>query len=435
MDLRTQLFEMPTMKFIPTIDKMPTSFKRLNIKKICLLFVSLCLICSYSLPSFAKEIRIVGGYDVTDPSKYPWVVALVDSSEEDIYDGQLCGGTLITPEWVVTAAHCVCDSPDAVIEPDALDVVLGTVDLTSTPDTYERVKVARIIVNPDYNPDLTDNDVALLKLKSASAQSTIEFLATPESEPSILLDDPSASDDQIMATVIGWGDTEAKRSSYPTQLQEVDIPLVSNQECAALFEDGEITDNMLCAGFVEGGRDSCSGDSGGPLVIPYPEGGYNLIGIVSWGYGCAQPDSYGVYTRVSKMREWIFEQIELTTAPVVLTDSTPTTVYSGSDLTVYGCNLINNLTIQSGARVKLINFTGINIITIQASSSLFSISRSGATVTFKDDVSDTAVVMPATATVQLIAFDDLTTTLEIEEAKVILGSQVVTVEEEIVNPG
>jgi len=431
---------MPTMKFTPTTDNLSTSLKRFDMKKICIVFVSFCLIYSYSLPSFAQEIRIVGGYDVTDPSKYPWVAGLVDSGEEEIYNGQFCGGTLIDPEWVVTAAHCVCDSPDMVVSPDSINVVLGTVDLRANPDTYERVEVARIIVNPDYNPDLTDNDVALLQLKTPSAQSTIEFLATPESDPSISPDDSSAltdsssSENRLMATVIGWGDTEVQRSSYPNQLQEVDIPLVSNQECSLFFEDGEITENMLCAGFIEGGKDSCFGDSGGPLVIPYTEGGYNLIGIVSWGNGCGQPDSYGVYTRVSKIREWIFQQIELADAPVVLTDSTPTTIYSGSDLTVYGSAWINNITIQSSARVKLINFPGINIITIKASSSLFSTSRSGSTVTFKDEMNGTALIMPATASTQLIVFDDLTTILEIEDGKVMLGNQEVTNSEQGVNP-
>ncbi|MBF0302854.1 MAG: serine protease, partial [Desulfamplus sp.] len=235
-----------------------------------------------------------------------------------------------------------------------------------------------------------------------------------------------------------WGDTEVHRSSYPAQLQEVDLPLVFNDECAAVFEEGEITDNMLCAGFAEGGKDACFGDSGGPLVVPYAKGGYNLIGIVSWGYGCAQPNSYGVYTRVSKMRDWIFSQLGF--SYIVLTDSTTKIIYSGSNVKVYGCAGINNIIIQSGANAKLINFPGNNNITIQASWSFFKISRSGATVTLRDETDNIKVTIPATSSTQYITFDnlnstdDLTKKLKILNGKVMFGNQEISKIEVVVTP-
>lgn len=421
-------------------------------KKLFFIFMLLFIIFCWFLPSSALDIhktetdtipapfydavktyhqtRIVGGNPVTDPSKYPWMAALVDSDTDNIYYGQFCGAALINSEWLVTAAHCVCESPDYVMSPDELNVVLGTVDLNADPDTYERLEVSKIIINPNYNPVITDNDIALIKLKTPSAQSPIEFIATEEI-------DPSLSNTPVMTTAIGWGDTRIQRSSYPNQLQEVDLPLVFNDECASILQDDVITDNMLCAGYLEGGKDSCFGDSGGPLVIDYPKGGYNLIGIVSWGHGCAQPNSYGVYTRVSKMREWIFRHLEV--SYIVLTDSSNQIIYSGSNVNVYGHTGINNITIQSGANAKLINFPGVSTITIQSSYPLFKISRSGATVTLKNEADNTKVSIPATKNTQYIIFDapnsnnDLTKTLKILKGKAMFGSQEVTKTEEFIS--
>lgn len=381
----------------------------------------------YSAARSYNKTRIVGGDAVADPSKYPWMAALVYSDTEEIYDGQFCGGTLVAPEWVVTAAHCVCEKESIVpVQVSDMNVVLGMVDLKATPDTYERIEVAQIIVHPGYDPVWTDNDVALIKLERPSAQLVIDHLETERSDPLPI------SSEAVMATTIGWGETKAQIRSYPSQLQEVDLLLVPNKECAAFFEDGEITENMLCAGFPEGGKDSCFGDSGGPLVTLHPDGGYLLTGIVSWGDGCAQPNSYGVYTRISRVSQWILQQ---TGSPVILTDGTPTTIYSGADILVFGSQGINNLTVQSGSHARLVNFPGINLITIQGSSSLFSVSRSGGTVTFKDETNDTVVVMPATKNIQFIVFDDLTALLKIEGGKLMLGSQMIGIGQEAVTPG
>lgn len=413
-------------------------------KKISILVLFLIFSGLYS-PSFSQEVsesenvqkaysyikyhetRIVGGNPVTDISKYPWIAALVHSYQEKIYDGQFCGGTLVAPDWVVTAAHCVCESLLDVKEPDEIDVVLGMLDLKAEPETYERIKVSKIIVHPNYNADLTDNDVALLKLQTPSSQQEIGYLATKDSDKA----QSTPNGTVVMGTIIGWGDTEQQTRSYPAQLQEVTLPLVSNEECSNFFEDGQITRNMLCAGFVEGEKDACFGDSGGPLVTTRSDGAYTLVGIVSWGNGCAQPDTYGVYTRVSRIQQWV---LQMTGSPVILTDSAPATIFSGNDTVVYGWQGINNLIIKSGAHAKLINFPGINLITIEVPSSQFSVYRAGATVTLQDEVGGTMVVMPATASAQLIVFDDITTTLEIERDKAImLGNQAVTTIKNMVN--
>lgn len=255
--------------------------------------------------SFSNE-RIVGGETVTDPDRYPWMAALVYSDETSLFWGQFCGATLINSQWIATAAHCV----DGLTEQD-IDVVLGTLDLNVESEECERISAAKIISHPDFDCYLLGNDIALIKLETPSSQTPISTLADADIEP-------ISTEDTVMATVLGWGETVAQDpdnpqgSSYPSNLQYVSLPLLYSQECASSFNPGDFTENMLCAGYAEGGKDSCQGDSGGPLIVTDDEKGDVLTGIVSWGTGCAQPDSYGVYTRVSEMKEWIQQNSEIT---------------------------------------------------------------------------------------------------------------------------
>lgn len=244
-----------------------------------------------------SSLRIVGGKEVFDPSKYPWMAFLTMNNEgDDLYSGQFCGATLIAPSWVVTAAHCVMND-DVAMQRKNFDVVLGTLSLDAQPGEYERIPVRRIIAHPQYGKIIeSDNDIAYLELERPSEQTPIQKLSRQDVYPS-----------GTMATAMGWGALE-EGGDYPVQLQEVDLPLVSNIQCADVSED-IITANMLCAGYLEGGKDTCQGDSGGPLVIE-GENGHTLAGVVSFGDGCARPDSYGIYARVSVYTDTIRRTIQ-----------------------------------------------------------------------------------------------------------------------------
>ncbi len=242
--------------------------------------------------------RIVGGTPVDDSAKYPWMVALVASGSQDFNRNQFCGGTLIHPEWVLTAAHCLKDENGNSISPSSVDVLLGTADLAQPDTGYEQIFSSRLYIHPDYNLITQDNDIALIRLSRRSAQSPIGSLAAGDAD----------TQPGLSYTVIGWGETQPqpRASFYPSQLQEVDLPIVSNAVCdAGMSESGYVTENMICAGVTEGGKDSCFGDSGGPLVRMLDGGSHTLVGVVSWGEGCAQAGTYGVYTKVSRYTEWI----------------------------------------------------------------------------------------------------------------------------------
>lgn len=283
-------------------------FARATVMTLLLVILALCVSAAMAQDDPG---RIVGGQEA-DPGEWPWQVALVNGTATNLYDGQFCGGAIIDREWVLTAAHCVENSA-----PGDLDVVAGIHNL-STPDSdYRRSDLTEIIVHPGWNTNTNDNDIALLKLATpidaragSGAVLPIQFSALPPGN----IGDLAGAD----STVTGWGNRAANPpggNDFPSALHEVVVPVVSNAACATAYSN--LTDNMICAGLPEGGKDSCQGDSGGPMVYYNNSAGqWQQVGVVSFGIGCARPDYPGVYARVSRYVDWINSYVN----PLVATD-------------------------------------------------------------------------------------------------------------------
>ncbi|XP_063819881.1 trypsin-like isoform X1 [Pseudophryne corroboree] len=220
--------------------------------------------------------KIVGGY----PCNVPYQVSL--------YSGyHFCGGILINDQWVVSAAHCY---------KSRIEVRIGEYNIKVLEGTEQFLQSAKVIRHENYNPYLIDNDIMLIKLSAPSQLSdVVQPIALPAPCP------PGASPPaQTLCLVSGWGYTGVVN---PDILQCVNVPIVSDEDCRKSYP-GEITDNMICLGYPEGGKDSCQGDSGGPVAC-----NGELHGIVSWGYGCAQPNYPGVYTKLCNYVQWIEDVI------------------------------------------------------------------------------------------------------------------------------
>ncbi len=231
--------------------------------------------------------KIIGGEKASN-SAWPWMTGIAIKGLS-AFQGTFCGGSLVHRNWVMTAAHCVVDNSAG-----ELQAVIGRTDLTS--NQGEIINVDQIIIHPNYKDgESFDNDIALLRLDRSSVVEPIRTIGQFGN-----LDDP---DTNVLA--LGWGATDIAGTSFPEELRQVEMVSVSNTTCDRRLNG--LTENMLCAGFVSGGKDTCSGDSGGPIIaFSQPLQAWHQIGITSWGVGdCAQADSYGVYTRLDRYKDFI----------------------------------------------------------------------------------------------------------------------------------
>ncbi|XP_077166005.1 chymotrypsinogen 2-like [Paroedura picta] len=233
-------------------------------------------------PVLSGYSRIVNGEDAV-PGSWPWQVSLQDST-----GFHFCGGSLIREDWVVTAAHCNVRTTH--------QVVLGEFDQGSPSAEIQVLKIAKVFKNPKFNIFTIKNDITLLKLDTPAR-------LTDRVSPVCL---PEATDDfpgGLSCVTTGWGLMRYNDKNTPEKLQQVALPLLTNEQCKKYWGN-RIADVMVCAGAA--GASSCRGDSGGPLVCQ-KNGAWTLAGIVSWGSSTCSTSSPGVYARVTELRAWIDE--------------------------------------------------------------------------------------------------------------------------------
>nr|XP_019591746.1 PREDICTED: plasma kallikrein isoform X2 [Rhinolophus sinicus] len=237
--------------------------------------------------------RVVGGTN-SSWGEWPWQVSLQVKLTTQTH---VCGGSIIGQQWVITAAHCFDELPFS----DIWRIYAGILNLSEITKETPFSKIKEIIIHQNYNISETAHDIALIKLEAP--------LNYTEFQKPICL--PSKDDTNAIYTncwVTGWGYTK-ERGEIENTLQKANIPLVTNEECQKRYRGYEITKQMICAGYKEGGKDACKGDSGGPLVCKY-NGIWHLVGITSWGEGCGRRGQPGVYSKVAEYVDWILEKTQ-----------------------------------------------------------------------------------------------------------------------------
>ncbi|KAH1186769.1 hypothetical protein KIL84_019518 [Mauremys mutica] len=235
--------------------------------------------------------RVVGGEEAC-PHCWPWQAGL-----QFLGDHQ-CGGVVISPTWVLTAAHCI----QSTNRPLHWTVIVGDHDRILKESTEQVRRVKTIVAHPDFDTVSYDSDIALIQLDVPLEYNTVV-------RPICLPNSTQPLSSSVLCTMTGWGSTQEADGSLASRLQQTQVPILESEVCEKNYyfnHPGGITARMLCAGFASsGGQDSCQGDSGGPLVCHNEKEPFILYGIISWGVGCARPKKPGVYTRVRVFLDWI----------------------------------------------------------------------------------------------------------------------------------
>lgn len=242
------------------------------------------------------ESRIVGGIR-SSFGKWPWQISLRQWRTSTYL--HKCGAALLNENWAITAAHCVENVP-----PSDLLLRIGEHDLANEdePYGYQERRVQIVASHPQFDPRTFEYDLALLRFY----EPLLPF--QPNVLPICLPDDDETYVGRT-AYVTGWGRLYDE-GPLPSTLQEVAVPVINNTMCEVMYRNAGYIEHIphifICAGWKNGGFDSCEGDSGGPMVIRRArDKRWILAGVISWGIGCAVPNQPGVYTRISEFREWI----------------------------------------------------------------------------------------------------------------------------------